>query len=66
VHEIAKTFFKARIRKLRQDRLKRRHEYDKIIKGNNDRYNLLRNENLPLDGLKDIVYIYLDESFVNR
>ena len=61
IYEIAYTFFKARIRKLRQDCLKRRHWYDKIIKGNRDRYNLFRKENLPLDDLKDIVYINLNE-----
>jgi len=55
-----------RIRRLRQEYLKRRHEYDKIINENNERYYLLRQEGLPLDGMKEIVYIYLDESYVNR
>jgi hypothetical protein len=55
-----------RYRKLRQDYLKRRHEYDKLIKDNNDRYYLLKQQGLDLDGMKEIVYIYLDESYVNR
>ena len=55
-----------RIRKLRQDYLRRRHEYDKLIKESNERYHLLREQGLDLDGMKEIVYIYLDESYVNR
>ena len=55
-----------RIRRLRQEYLKRRHEYDKIIKENNERYYLLKQDGLPLDGMQEIVYIYLDESYVNR
>jgi len=57
----------ARIRKLRLDYLKRRHEYDKLIEENNDRRNLLMERGLPVPpDLREIVYIYLDESYVNR
>jgi hypothetical protein len=66
MHKLTLKKQEACIRKLRQDYLKRRPECDKIIKENNDRYYLLRNENFPLDGLKDIVYIYLDKSCVSR
>jgi len=56
-----------RIRKLRLDYLKRRHEYDKLIEENNDRRNLLMERGLPVPpDLREIVYIYLDESYVNR
>ena len=57
----------ARIRRLRQDYLKRRHEYDKVIEETSDRRKLLTEQGLliPPD-LREIVYIYLDESYVNR
>ena len=55
----------ARIRKLRQDYLKQRHEYDKLIAENKARIALYRSQDMALD-FKEIVYIYLDESYVNR
>ena len=57
----------ARIRKLRMDYLKRRHEYDKLIKENNERYSLLKEQGLKFPvGMKEMIYVYLDESYVNR
>jgi transposase len=54
-----------RYRKLRQDYLKRRHEYNKLIKDSNNRYYLLKQHGIDLNRMKEIVYIYLDESYVN-
>ena len=66
-HKLTMKKEEARIRKLRQDYLKHRHEYDKIIKDNNERYYLLKEKNLEIpEGMMEIIYIYLDESYVNR
>ena len=57
-----------RIRRLRQDYLKKRHEYDKLIEENKEvvaRMAMLRENNYPITD-KQICYIYLDESYVNR
>jgi hypothetical protein len=57
----------ARIRQLRMDYLKHRHEYDKLIKENNERYSLLKEQGLEFpEGMKEMIYVYLDESYVNR
>jgi len=53
---------------LRQDYLKNRHEYDKLIEENKEvvaRMAMLRENNYPITD-KQICYIYLDESYVNR
>jgi hypothetical protein len=56
-----------RIRKLRMDYLKKRFEYNKLIAENKRRRQIYIDSGRPIpEYLKEVVYIYLDESYVNR